>query len=108
MYNFGSIPFFASNTNLISKNPTGIPICIVAPSLYGDAIVESILSVIPGDWNGRPEGYRYSWYRDNELVSNDESYRLIIDDFNTYIKCVVTAVNSQGSTSVSTRPVLIT
>lgn len=108
MYNFGSIPFFASNTNLISKNPTGIPICIVKPSLYGNAKVGSTLTVVLGEWGGRPDGFRYEWFRDNQSVGTTDEYIVIDRDLGSYIKCVIKAFNSQGSSSASTRSVLIT
>ena len=108
MYNFGSIPFFASNNNLIEKNPSGIPSCIYKPSLFGDAVVGSQLSVINGEWNGRPDNWRYSWYRGDELISQFPEYLLTEDDLGEYIKCVVTAFNNVGNASASTRSALIT
>jgi len=107
MYNFGSIPFFASNNNLIEKNPEGIPICIVSPSLSGDPTHGSTLSVVLGEWAERTQGFRYEWFRDNQSISTTEEYTVVDRDLGYNIKCVIKAFNPQGDSLASTRPVLI-
>ena len=96
MYNFGSIPFFASNNNLIEKNPEGIPICVVAPSLSGTPSPGRVLSVDLGRWENDVESYGYSWYRDDLIVSSSDTYELTQSDVGYNIQCVITAYNRQG------------
>jgi|688.fasta_scaffold389449_5 hypothetical protein len=107
MYNFGSIPFFASNNNLIEKNPEGIPSCIDAPSLSGEPTPGSTLYVDLGRWENDVDLYEYLWYRGDLIVSSLDAYELTQSDVGYDIKCIITASNRQGNASASTRPVLI-
>ena len=107
MYNFGSIPFFASNNNLIEKNPEGIPICVVAPSLSGTPSPGGVLYVDLGRWENDVESYDYLWYRNDLIASSLETYELTQSDVGCNIKCVITAYNRQGASLAITSPVLI-
>lgn len=108
MYNFGSIPFFASNNNLIEKTPSGIPSCTLLPSLSGAPNPGVIMRVNLGTWTNDPTGYSYNWYLDDVSVSNENSYEMTARDVGMYIKCIITASNSNGRSSASTRSALIT
>lgn len=108
MYNFGSIPFFASNNNLIEKTPSGIPSCTLLPSLSGAPNPGVIMRVNLGTWKNNPDGYAYKWYIDNIFVSSDSTYEISIRDKGKYIKCIIIAANSKGRSSSSTRSLLIT
>lgn len=107
MYNFGSIPFFASNNNLVQKNPSGIPSCVVNPILSGEPNPESTLSVYEGDWTNNPTGFGYRWYVNNNLVGNEPTYSVVEADLGFYLKCIVSAANEVGRSISSTRSVLI-
>ena len=107
MYNFGSIPFFASNNNLVEKNPSGLPSCTVPPSLSGEPTPGRVISVNLGTWTNDPTRYSYDWYLDGVFVSTQSTYESSIKDVGKYIKCVVTAGNLIGKSSASTRSALI-
>lgn len=108
MYNFGSIPFFASNNNLVEKNPSGIPLCTDLPELSGSPTPGAIMSSSVGRWRNVPDGYAYKWYIDNIFVSSDRTYEISIIDIGKYIKCIIIAANSIGRSSASTESLLIT
>jgi hypothetical protein len=107
MYNFGSIPFFASNNNLVEKNPSGIPSCVSNPSLSGDPNPDSTLSVFDGDWLNEPIYFGYRWYVNNNLVGTDSTYTIVEADLGFELKCIVSAANDVGRSTASTRSVLI-
>ena len=108
MYNFGSIPFFASNNNLIEKTPSGIPSCTTLPSLTGDPNPGSTIRVNLGTWTNNPVGYDYNWYVNDVFVSNESSYDTTIRDVGMYIKCIIVASNLNGRSYASTESLLIT
>ncbi len=107
MYNFGSIPFFASNNNLIQKNPEGAPICTEIPAISGDPKPGGIMTTTNGQWANDPISYSYTWYVDNVDVGGGESYVIINQDVGKELKCVVKSRNTFGFGSASTRSVLI-
>lgn len=107
MYNFGSIPFFASNNNLVQKNPSGIPSCTSSPSLYGEPYVGSTISISVGVWTNEPTRFSYAWYFDNRFIGDSETLELIEEYMGGYVKCIVFASNYYGMSSASTRSVLI-
>lgn len=107
MYNFGSIPFFASNNNLVEKNPSGIPSCTLLPSLSGLPSPEVTMRVNLGTWTNNPTGYNYNWYVNDILVSEGSTYEISSREVGMYIKCIITASNSNGRSSASTISLLI-
>ena len=108
MYNFGSIPFFASNNNLVEKNPSGVPSCYVSPTIIGRTNVGSIVSVRVGSWTNTPSRFDYKWYIDNSFTSDLETFEIDERFLGMYVKCVITASNNYGLSVASTASVLIT
>lgn len=108
MYNFGSIPFFASNNNLIEKTPSGIPSCISNPSISGEPVEGGTLSSSTGVWTNDPLRYDYKWYIDNYFFTDTETVSIDERFVGRSVKCIVVARNSNGTSSASTRSVLIT
>ena len=107
MYNFGSIPFFASNNNLVEKNPSGVPSCTLLPFLDVEPTPGILARVNLGTWTNDPVAYDYNWYLDDALVSNDINYEITIRDVGKYIRCIIVASNSNGRSAASTRSELI-
>jgi hypothetical protein len=107
MYNFGSIPFFASNNNLIEKNPSGTPSCTEIPIISGAANPNAIMTATNGQWTNDPISYSYTWYVDNVYVGGEEYYFVVEKDVDKELKCVVKATNTFGFGLASTRSVLI-
>lgn len=108
MYNFGSIPFFASNNNLIDKNPSGMPSCYVNPTIIGRTIVGSRVSVSVGSWTNTPSRFNYKWYINREFISDFETFDIDERFVGMYIKCVIIAENYYGLSAASTASALIT
>lgn len=80
-----------------------------APEIAGNAEVGETLTASAGTWTGNPEPtYEYQWQRSatsgggswsDISGETDDEYELVEDDEDQYIRCVVTATNSEGSES---------
>lgn len=85
----------------------------VAPVVSGTEEVGNSLSCSTGSWNTRGGGaitYTYQWTRSDDNSGTNEanisgetssSYTLAVADVGSYIRCVVTATNSIGSTAAN-------
>jgi len=76
------------------------PFNIIRPYVSGIAAVGEVLSVSDGTWDFSPTSYTYQWTKDYAPIPlADSNQYLITDDDNGYsIRCIVTAINSVGST----------
>jgi hypothetical protein len=94
-----------ATANLTPTAPTNVSL----PTISGSAIVGQNVSSTTGTWNGYPTPtYGYQWVRgasSDISGATSSTYQLQDADFNTTVKCRVTATNSAGSanaTSAST------
>ena len=80
-----------------------VPENTVAPVVSGAQIVGSTMTSTTGTWTGNPSPtYIYQWKSDGTNVGTDQNtYVSQSSDAGKSITCVVTATNSQGSTSQS-------
>jgi len=80
------------------------PVYSGPPVITGTAQTGQTLSVSNGSWNNRPISYRYQWKRSessdgtyvNISGATSNSYEVLVDDIDWYIKAVVTGVNTGG------------
>jgi len=83
-----------------------------APSINGKAMVGQTLTVDKGEWNGSPTNFTYQWQRcDNDgsscgdiSSSTAKTYKLTDADTGNTVRVQVTAKNSDGSTTASSKP----
>ena len=75
------------------------------PVVSGTPTVGQTLSSTSGTWNGYPAPtFGYQWVRGastNISGATSSSYQLVDADYNTTVKCTVTATNSAGSASAT-------
>ena len=75
------------------------------PVVSGTPTVGQTLSSTSGTWNGYPAPtFAYQWVRGaatNIPGATSSSYQLVDADYNTTVKCTVTATNSAGSASAT-------
>jgi hypothetical protein len=74
-------------------------------------VVGTICSVTTGNWLGTPTSYTYQWTRDGTNIgaATAATYTLIAADIGGHsIRCVVTAVNAQGSTAAPPSNAILT
>lgn len=79
-----------------------IPANVSAPVVSGAVIVGQTLNCSTGGWTGNPfPTYTYKWRKNAVDISGATSSSWVVDSANVAgpIDCVVTATNSQGSTS---------
>ena len=85
------------------------PANTVRPAISGTPRVGSVLTATAGDWDNSPAGYAYAWQRcttNNAFASctpiagaDQATYTLTASDQTFWIRVLVTATNSGGSTS---------
>lgn len=92
-----------SSASISITTPIYPPINTALPTLSGTATVGQTLSCTTGTWTESPSAYAYQWQRAgvNILGATNNTYTLVLADFNTTIRCVVTATNSGGSISAT-------
>jgi len=75
------------------------------PVVSGTTTVGQTLSSTSGTWNGYPAPtFAYQWVRGaatNISGATSSTYQLVDADYNTTVKCTVTATNSAGSASAT-------
>jgi hypothetical protein len=95
-----------------SAGATAAPSNTSLPSISGSAKDGSLLTASHGSWTGSPTSYAYAWERcDNSGGScaaiggaTSKEYTLTSSDVNNRIRVVVTATNSSGSGTATSRP----
>ena len=105
--------YSGNNSNVVTTTTTGPPVNTVAPSISptSGTAGSTSYSVTNGTWTGSPTSYTYQWksydspsYVNAPGSSTSSSYTPPSNFFTlgyfSPIKCVVTAINSAGSTSV--------
>lgn len=86
------------------------PVNLSAPVLSGTATVGQTLSSSTGTWSGSPDPtFTYQWTRNGSNISGatSSSYLLVSDDYNTSVRCVVTATNIVAAVSANSNAVTI-
>jgi len=85
------------------------PVNTVAPVVSGTATVGQTLSTTNGTWTEASAitSFTYQWQRNNVNISGatSSSYILVEADYNTNIRCVVTATNAAGTASANSNSV---
>ena len=97
----------SADSNLVGPVVPQPPTVVTAPSLSGDAVVGSTLTVDPGSWSDPAATFSYVWERcdgngDNCTQidgANDTKYALTADDVGFHIQVTVTAANAGGTGS---------
>src|SRR5207248_3184835 len=91
---------------LTSPVRSPVPVPTVAPSVTGDAIVGSSLTVDPGTWSDPAATLTYSWLRCVDAVdctpidgATDGTYVLTVDDVGYWVGVAVTATGDSGTGS---------
>ena len=96
----GSIAPAISNSIVVVPLP---PSNLSPPSISGDALVGSLLSVSnDGTWSNNPTSYAYQWYRSGttQIVGQtNTSYTTQQADIGFAISCSVVATNAGGSSA---------
>jgi hypothetical protein len=66
--------------------------------------VGETITVTTGSWDNSPTSYAYQWKRstNNINTANTNSYTPTTDDYDLSLTCDVTAINSEGATTVTT------
>lgn len=112
------VPFFISagvdiGTGItITYEILTAPINTVLPVISGSATAQTTLTTDDGTWTaGNPAGvgpfpitYAYQWQKGTTDIPGETSNSYLLDctDVGSTIRCVVTATNSKGSTTVNT------
>jgi hypothetical protein len=83
------------------------PILMAIPKVRGIAKVGRLVRCDRGRWDGAGH-FTYGWTRDSRpLKAKKFAYRLVAADRGHLIRCVVTAVNKQGTKSALTPAVRV-
>lgn len=87
----------------VVETPSSAPVNTSAPVLSGTARVGQELTVTTGSWSGNPAPtFTRQWKRGSANVgSGGLTYTLVAADAGAIMTCVVTATNSEGSTSAT-------
>lgn len=102
--NGSSTPGESSTT--VSATTSARPVNTVAPSISGTISIGQTLNANTGTWSNSPTSYGYQWVR-SQTVSGTytpisgataNAYTIQSSDNSYFIKLVVQAINSQGST----------
>ena len=96
----------------VASAATGVPSNTRLPSISGTARDGSILTASKGDWTGSPTSYAYQWMRCDSAGggcapiggANSFRYTVASGDVGGRLRIDVTATNSAGSGSASSRP----
>ena len=83
------------------------PMNIAPPSISGDAVVGSVLSVSTGTWRNRPTGFKYQWRLGANNIPDAATATYVATAVGT-LTCAVTAGNGSGATSAVSAPVTVT
>ena len=98
----------SADSNLLGPVVPQPPTVVTSPSLSGDAVVGSTLTVDPGGWSDPAATFSYVWSRCDGSDSDDctgidgaddRTYVLTGDDVGFRIEVTVTAANAGGSGS---------
>lgn len=84
------------------------PINTVAPTISGDTLVGSTLTVDEGTWTGAPT-FTYQWTRDSVAISGATSttYVTTFDDVGAAIRCEVTGTNVDGESTATSNAITV-
>jgi hypothetical protein len=101
----------ASPASIYLNGVTPRPSNTALPVVSGTAQQGNTLTTSTGSWTGSPTGYAYQWQRCDSTGSNcstisgatSASYNLTSSDVGHTIRSVVTATNSGGSTSATSK-----
>jgi hypothetical protein len=80
-----------------------------APVIKGTAQEGQTLTCLQGTWIGTPTiTYTYQWIRERDPIigANKNTYTLVSEDVDKFIKCTVTAKNAVGSASADSKTVI--
>ena len=85
--------------------PGAKPANIAPPTVTGAAVVGETLTCLAGEWTGTPApAISYEWLLEGTLVvASGNSYVLSAQDATRSVSCKVTATNSEGQASASTK-----
>ena len=93
---------------LASVAPAAAPANTTPPALSGTAKVGQTLTVSNGTWSGDPTGYSYQWQRCTSATSctgiagaTGKTYVIRAADAGRTLRAVVTATNSDGSSTAN-------
>lgn len=83
------------------------PVSVMPPVVGGLAEVGELLSATAGEWEGEPESYAYEWQKADEeegpwtkiATFGGATLKVGNDLADKFIRCVVTAANTYGSTT---------
>lgn len=98
----------SANSNATATVQGVAPTNTVAPVVSGTTTVGQTLSTTNGSWTATPTPtFTYQWQRNNVNISGATSstYVLVTADYNTNIRCVVTATNPAGIGSANSNSV---
>jgi hypothetical protein len=81
------------------------PVNTIAPAITGTAEIGNRLECSTGKWTGGVQSYAFQWVRvnanDGPIAGATSQYYIVsADDCRNALKCIVTATNIHGSTSV--------
>jgi hypothetical protein len=83
------------------------PVIMTGGTFVSSAVPGDVLSCTMGNWIGEPTTYDFAWNSDGTEVGTGDSYTVAASDAGHTIDCLVTASNSNGSTSVTSTAVTI-
>lgn len=83
-----------------------VPVNLTVPIITGNNWEGQTLSVTNGTWSGSPTGYSYQWTANGTSIggATDSTLVLASGQAETVVRCVVTAINSAGSTGTTSSP----
>jgi hypothetical protein len=73
------------------------------PVVTGTATQGQTLTTTKGTWNNTPTNFTYQWQRSgvNIASATNSTYVLVLADVGSTVRCVVTAMNADGSTTAN-------
>src|SRR4051794_3642037 len=82
------------------------------PTIEGKFQVNETVTATNGTWSGNPTDFKYKWQRCNSASTGctdiagatSKSYKLATEDVDHRVRVLVTAANSDGQTTVNSRP----
>jgi Concanavalin A-like lectin/glucanases superfamily len=85
------------------------PVNTSIPVVSGNIAVGQILTCSAGVWDGIPTTFVYQWQRDGTNISaaTHSTYTLVLADSLHAIRCVVSAINIFGATSIPSNTVTV-
>lgn len=91
--------------------PAVAPVCVVLPSLGGEARIGAPVVLEPGTWTGSPAPeLAYQWLIDGEAIAGATvgTYVPVAADDRRALSCRVTATNAAGQAESATEPLPVT